>query len=339
MDSLATVAIVPRERFSFSERSLESVLQHTPNATPIVYIDGNSPTHVQQYLENRCADRHIGLVREDNFLSPNVARNKAAALARTKYLAFIDNDVLVTPDWLEKLVHCAESTGAWAVGPLYCQGEPAGAQIHMAGGKAHFYQHEGRRYFRESHTLCGKSTVDVLPSLQQSQVELLEFHTMLVRTDIFERFGKLDEEFLSVHEHVDLCLSLRTAGLGVYMEPASVVTYVGPQPLEEDDMSYFKLRWCDAWNRLSMNRFREKWGVCPTDPGIEHVLTWATNHRCKVQTTWHSLLRPLGRARARRVVAACEVFQSRRQFALAECLPGKPFSGQVQPQHSKLRAA
>jgi glycosyltransferase involved in cell wall biosynthesis len=126
-DALATVAIVPRERFSFAQRSLENVLAHTPRPFEMLYVDGGSPAHVRDYLR-RQADRHeFRLIRTEHYVSPNTARNLAAAAVRTKYVVFIDNDALVSPGWLGPLVDCAEATGAWVVGPIYCEGEPMGS--------------------------------------------------------------------------------------------------------------------------------------------------------------------------------------------------------------------
>ncbi|MDZ4849755.1 MAG: glycosyltransferase [Pirellulaceae bacterium] len=325
--SLVTLAIVPRERFSFAQRSLECILANTLSNVELIYVDGNSPAQVRNSLEATCGDRNARFIDNDTYLSPNVARNLAAAHVRTKYVAFVDNDVLASPGWLEKLVACAEETQAWAVGPLYCQGEPAGTEIHMAGGTAHFYEQEGNRFFREAHTSCGKSVSQVASTLRRQPVELLEFHTLLLRTDTFDRFGPLDEGYLSVHEHVDVCLTLRHAGLGVFMEPNSITTYVGPLPLADYDRDFFALRWCDAWNRLSMQHFRAKWDLCAADPGLQHAIDWACNHRCKVLTTWQTLLRPLGRKRARKLIALYEASHSRKRFQLEACRPGHPFSG------------
>src|SRR6185436_15805021 len=121
---LVTVAVVPRERFSFAERSLESVLQNIPQSVEVVYVDGGSPSPVREYLERQSAWPHFELIRSEEYLTPNAARNLAAARVRTKYVAFVDNDALVSPGWLDALVDCAESTGAWVVGPVYCESEP-----------------------------------------------------------------------------------------------------------------------------------------------------------------------------------------------------------------------
>ena len=84
---------------------------------------------------------------------------------------------------------------------------------------------------------------------------------MLVRTDVFQSLGTLDEQLLSVHEHIDFCLSVNQAGGLVYVEPKSVVTYIPSPPYQWTDLSYFMLRWSEEWNIATTNRFCEKWGV------------------------------------------------------------------------------
>jgi hypothetical protein len=61
-------------------------------------------------------------------------------------VAFIDNDVIPERGWLEALRRCMDETGAWIVGPLYCEGEPDAAVAHMAGGEAHFEESADRKH-------------------------------------------------------------------------------------------------------------------------------------------------------------------------------------------------
>jgi GT2 family glycosyltransferase len=136
--STVTIVVVPRERFSFAARSLDSVLEHTPASVKLVYVDGGSPPTVRRFVERRASDRSFTLIRKNYFLSPNRARNPGLRDVTTKYVVFLDNDVLVSPHWLDALVECAEQTGAWVVGPTYCEEEPAGEIIHMAGGRRGF---------------------------------------------------------------------------------------------------------------------------------------------------------------------------------------------------------
>ncbi len=180
----------------------------------------------------------------------------------TKYIVFFDNDVIVTPGWLTNLVNCAEETNAAVVGPLMCQYEPLHEMVHFAGGESHiFVDKKGRRRLREKMYLQGKRVADVRQKLQRTATELAEFHCVLVRRDIFDRVGMLDEAFLNTKEHLDFCMSVRQAGEKVYFEPDCVVTYLPGPPLETTDLHYYMLRWSNAWQMASLKRMREKWDL------------------------------------------------------------------------------
>jgi GT2 family glycosyltransferase len=157
-DPLVTIVVVPRERFSCAQRSLESIYEHTTLPFKLVYVDGNSPAKLQQYLEDQAREKALQWVRTHNYLYPNQARNLGLAHVNTRYVVFVDNDVIVSPGWLEALVGCAEETGATVVGPLMCQHEPVHEEIHFAGGESHIWiDHKGRRRLRIDafHPLSG----------------------------------------------------------------------------------------------------------------------------------------------------------------------------------------
>ncbi len=114
-----TVVVVPRERFSLARRALECLLSETTCPFKLVYVDGASPLAVRGYLEAQARSRGFRLLRSEHHLSPTEARNLGLReVAGTRYVVFIDNDVLVRAGWLEALVGCAEETGAWLVGPM-----------------------------------------------------------------------------------------------------------------------------------------------------------------------------------------------------------------------------
>ena len=58
-----TIVVVPRERFSCTQASLESIYQQTEVPFNLVYIDGNSPAKVQTYLETQAEVKGFKLVR------------------------------------------------------------------------------------------------------------------------------------------------------------------------------------------------------------------------------------------------------------------------------------
>jgi GT2 family glycosyltransferase len=261
-EPIVTIVVVPRERFSCTQDSLESIYEHTKFPFKLIYVDGNSPAKVRKYLAAKSQEKGFQLIRTDYYLSPNHARNIGLSHVDTKYLVFVDNDVIVSPGWLEALVNCAEETDATVVGPLMCEKQPIHQRIHFAGGESHIVTDiKGRRHLREKMYKQGHQVPELQPQLKRTETELAEFHCTLVRKEIFERIGYLDETMLNTKEHLDFCMTVAQVGGKVYFEPESLVTYVPGPPLEWSDLHFYMLRWSDAWTLASLERIREKWNL------------------------------------------------------------------------------
>jgi GT2 family glycosyltransferase len=272
-----TIVVAPRERFSHSRPSLESLYANTDVPFRLIYVDGGSPAHIKRYLEKQAEEKGFQLIRTKEYLSPNQARNIGLRAAATKYVVFVDNDVEVAPGWLPTLVQCAEETNAALVGPLYCIGQPLHQLIHMAGGDARVRENGGRRQLYERHRRCNEQVSNVRSQLRREPCELVEFHCMLARRDVLQELGPLDEGLLSTREHVDLCFVVREAGGTVWFEPNSVVTYVAATSFAWTDIPYYLLRWSDKWARASLHHFEQKWKL-DASPG-QLTNNWLRPHR------------------------------------------------------------
>lgn len=259
---LVTLVVTPRERFSCAQESLDSIYEHTQFPFKLLYIDGNSPRTVRRYLDTQAQKHHFQLVRTNYYLSPTQARNLSLPYLDTRYVVFIDNDVIVSPGWLQALVSCAEETGAAVVGPLMCQDRPLHQTIHFAGGEGHVYTDvEGRRHLREKMYCHGQPIAKAKGKLHRSEVELVEFHCMLVRTAYLKKVSGFDPGMMNTKEHIDFCMTIAQAGGKLYCEPSSIVTYVPGPPESLADVHYYMLRWSDAWAQASVDRVREKWDL------------------------------------------------------------------------------
>lgn len=260
-----TIAVIPRDRYCKAERSLRSVLTGTRVPFDLVYVDNRSPRRLARTIRRLVEGRRGGgrVIRSGRYLSPNQARNLAVAQVRTEYVAFVDNDVLVRPGWLEALLACARETGAWVVGPVVLQGEFADGVIHNAGGELAFEGEFGRRVAVQRNVFKFQKLEAPDEPLVRRTFDYVEFHCVLVRSDVFHKIGPLDEELYSTREHIDLCLRVREAGGRVYGEPASVIAYLRPPPLHWGDLRFFMRRWSEAWNLRSLRHFAAKYGLDP----------------------------------------------------------------------------
>lgn len=263
--SLVTIIVVPREKFSCSVESLDSIIEHTEQPYDLIYVDAGSPRQVREAIAERCARYGFKLIRIDRFMPTNAARNVALKQASGKYVVFVENDVVVSPGWLGPLVACADETGATVVSPLICQGTPIHTYIHCAGGRCGISvkQVDGRveRHLYE-HIAKQKQLVSkVLPTLSRKQTELAEFHCMIIRKDYLDQHGPLDPHVLNTREHVDFCVSVMQNGGSVWLEPGSIVTYLYDTSLQLSDVPFFMYRWNDRAERASLLYLRNKWDL------------------------------------------------------------------------------
>jgi GT2 family glycosyltransferase len=281
MSASVTVVIVPREQFGRARLSLQSVLDSTVPDCPIIYVDGNSPQDLARDLA--ITDR-ITMIRQDHYLSGNAARNLALPQVRTKYVLFIDNDVQMWPGSIDAMVKCADETGAWVVGSLYCIGAPGSRKVHSAGGEVRIVEKQGRRHIYERQLHCGERADEVRAMVGRSASDQVEFHCMMVRAAAFERFGPLDEGLRAAFDHVDLCLAVRNANHPIYVETAATVTYLPPPPIQWSDLPFFLVRWSEAWYQSSLHHFCEKWQLDPDDEVFRVHENYRLDHRARILT-------------------------------------------------------
>ena len=265
MQPSITIVVVPREGFSCTQSSLDSIYKHTDIPFELVYVDAGSPRHIRKYLINSAAKRRFTLLCSDYFLSPNQARNLGLSQVMTDYVVFIDNDIHVSSGWLEHLWQCAQQTDAAVVSPLTCVGKPLHDRIHSAGGEVRIFVDAGgnqsHRRLYEKRFLVNRSAAVIKHQLYRRSCELVELGCALIKRDIFDQIGPLDEKLLGSQEDVDFCLSVNQAAGKMFCEPAAVVTHV-PQPfMSRADLAYLMLRWSDAWEVESLTYFQQKWDL------------------------------------------------------------------------------
>ena len=265
MKERVTLIVVPREQFSLTKQSLESIYQHTNFPFKLIYVDINSPPEIEHYLETESIEKSFKLIRSECFLCPNHARNIALQHVCTEYIAFIDNDVLVKAGWLEALVNCADETGAWVVGPLCLEGTDFN-KVHMAGGSFVFKQRGDQKWVAMKRPWFRMPLAKVRTEFKRQACDIVELHCCLVRKAVFEQLGQLDEQIMSVGTEEDLCLTVLKANKSVYFEPAAIITYVPPVELSISDIPFFFTRWSNAWFDVSVKRLQEKWSLTKDSP-------------------------------------------------------------------------
>ncbi|CAH1906403.1 TPR_REGION domain-containing protein [Candidatus Nitrotoga sp. HW29] len=281
LNARVTIVMTIRERYSLTIQSLKSILSNTPPIFRLIFVDYQSPIWIRKQLETLAHQYGIELVDTEDSLWPNQARIKTLDRISSEYTVFIDNDVEVEPGWLEKLIACADETGAGIVGPLYLWSDGKSVpKIHMAGGRINFYHDvcSDGLVMELEHLLINHRPEDVPEQLFRKPWDFVEYHCMLVRTRLLLEHGLLDDKIISVNDHVDVSLAAKRLGYSTYMEPASRVNYLAFADFLLGDLPIFRLRWSREAGEQCILHFAKKWGVCNDQRSFGVLRTFLSKH-------------------------------------------------------------
>lgn len=259
----ATIVMSFRERWSLTLQSLQAVVEHTRMPHALLLLDTGMPDSLRHALQSRCAAWKLRIVQfKHQGLWPQQARQIVARHIETPYTAFIDNDVLVEPGWLEKMIDCADATGAGIVGPLYLWGADGRSDlIHMAGGEITLTQHEGTSVLEERHRHINTPLADIAPPLQRQPCDFAEYHCLLMRKEVLHAPDTFESGIASVHEHIHASLVAKELGLQTWLEPDARVCYLAQAPWQLGELDGLRKRWDRTVAEHSLQRFAARWHV------------------------------------------------------------------------------
>ena len=190
------------------QKCLDSLLKVNYDNFEIILVDNNSTDGtVELVTKNYPSLIIIKLDSNKGFAEPN---NIAAKISNGKYLLFLNNDTVVTPNFISEMVKVMETDKKIAV----CQSlllKPDGS-VDSSGD---FIDHLGVVY-------NSKTKIDEIREVSSARGA-----SMLVRSDIFEKLDGFDQKFFITFEDVDLCWRSWILGYRVLIIPTSIVYHEG----------------------------------------------------------------------------------------------------------------
>ena len=190
------------------QKCLDSLLKVNYDNFEIILVDNNSTDGTVEFItKNYPSLIIIKLDSNKGFAEPN---NVAAKISKGKYLLFLNNDTVVTPNFISEMVKVMETDKKIAV----CQSlllKPDGS-VDSSGD---FIDHSGVVY-------NSKTKIDEIREVSSARGA-----SMLVRSDIFEKLDGFDQKFFITFEDVDLCWRSWILGYRVLIIPTSIVYHEG----------------------------------------------------------------------------------------------------------------
>lgn len=285
----ATVVVVARDRWAQAPRTLEDLLVRTAPEYPLVVVDGNAPRSVATTFNRIEATGRIRVARRTRFLASNEARNVGADGARTEWLAFVENDTVMSDGWLDQLIDAGEAHDATTVYPAFLQMRRGRMTVHGLGAELDVHGPEGARVIRETQHHSGAVWEDIRSGLEPVERVQAEPHAIVIRREFLERIGGFDEALLSWFDHTDLALHHLRHEAAAWFVPSVTCTYAPPPPVSVSDIPTFLLRWGPSWYERSLERLCAAWGLDSLDTEWDMHAAYAVYVRRCVPSKWYKL--------------------------------------------------
>jgi GT2 family glycosyltransferase len=112
-----TIIMTVRENYSHTVKTISSLIENTTLPHRLIYIDYKTPEPIKNEIAKF---ENIEIIEAVDSPYPTASRLATVDIIDTEYTVYLDNNILFSPLWLEKLIECMEEQpNAGIVGPIY----------------------------------------------------------------------------------------------------------------------------------------------------------------------------------------------------------------------------
>ena len=180
---LVSIVILTFNQLDYTKKCLESIRKHTPGKHEIIFVDNKSTDGTIKWLKKLVKENpHYTLIANKENLGFAKGCNQGIEAASGEYILLLNNDVIVTKDWLSGMLECLDSSpDIGIVGPM--TNSISGPQQVVKAGYASINNVD-----EYAGSFRSKNRYRRIP------LRRIVGFCMLFRKDLVEKVGLLDEK-------------------------------------------------------------------------------------------------------------------------------------------------
>jgi GT2 family glycosyltransferase/tetratricopeptide (TPR) repeat protein len=247
---LASIIILTWNQQPYTQKCIESVLEHTCSPFELIVVDNGSTDGTAEYIQtiNRTHTACISVKVIANKENAGFAKgcNQGLAVFSGDYAVLLNNDVVVTSGWLTSLIRAFDDHQQLGIaGPMtnFVSGpqqvvNPA-YDTHGLGGLVQYAEAHTSRYGGQ-----------IVP-----QWRIAGF-CMVIRRSVIEKIGGLDERYaIGNFEDDDFCVRAHLAGFKAAVVKDCYVHHYGNRTFSGNNINYA------AQMNANWTVFKKKWNI------------------------------------------------------------------------------
>jgi len=260
---LVSIVILAHNQLKYTIKCLESIIENTNLFYELILVDNGSTDGTTKHLESETtsliSSGMLKIIRNENNRGFAAGNNQGIAEAMGDYILLMNNDIIVTPGWLERMMTCAErDPRIGIVGPM--SNSVSGPQL-VKDVSYNLTNLDGlddfaAEFFKRNE---GKA---------QRFLRVVGF-CMLIKRAVIDKIGGLDTSYgLGNFEDDDFSLRAALAGFESWMAQDCFIHHFGHRTFIGAKIDF------NANLTKNWEIFKQKWGF-PADLQLGSKYNWA----------------------------------------------------------------
>lgn len=243
---LVSIVVLAYNHLDYTKQCIDSLYRYTSHIDfELITINNGSTDGTKEYFDSLPNQKKISF---DENIGVDKAINHGYRIAEGKYTVNVSNDLILTTNWLDNLLICAESD------------EKIGMVAPASSYSSNFQQvNLGYKTLEEMQEMARAFNVSY-PQKWEERLRLI-IYTCLIRTDLQKSIGGFDEDFNPGGFDDDaLCFTVRRAGYKLILAMDTFVHHFGSVTFHAE---YAKNDLIARNRKLFNDKFGvDAWSVC-----------------------------------------------------------------------------